>query len=229
LGRIEQLCGENHSCVPLRDTFHFTNDPLNMNFSNSQAQIDLRWSQSWLGLPTQIYMSLMNEDSSPFTNSGTSHLFGVTAFLPMASGSPLRLTVEYADTVPTVDIFSFGDVFHGFSYNNYSYVDGMRYRGRTLGFGLDSDSKLLSLQGAWTDEGGRFYELSFHNAHIGNPNSSSLNIVTASAMRVTIGEARVSLPWNGFKLDFALRLQDDLPRPNSGFQAAFETVLRVPL
>ena len=43
----------------------------------------------------------------------------------------------------------------------------MRYRGRTIGFSLDDDSRLVSLQGSWSDSGGRFYELSFHHADVG--------------------------------------------------------------
>jgi hypothetical protein len=229
LARTEQLCGENHPCVPLRDTLHFANDPTNVNFTNAQGQIDVKWTHRFYGVPTQLYMSLMNEDTSPITNSGTVHLFGATIFLPMGSGSPLRLTAEFTDSVPTRNLFSFGDVFHGFAYTNYSYVDGMRYRGRTLGFSLDSDSRLLSLQAGWSDPAGRFYELSFHNAHVSNPANLSGNVVTAAPVRVNMGEARVSLPWNGMRLDFAMRLQDDQPRPRSGFEASFETVLRAPL
>ncbi len=228
LGRSEQLCGENHPCVPLRDTFHFDNDPVSTNYTNAEAQIDLRWSHDWLGVPAQFYLSLMNEDSSPFTHSGTSHLFGATAFLPVGVGSPLRVTVEYTDTVPTVDIFSFGDVFHGFAYNNYGYLDGMRYRGRTLGFSLDSDSRLLSLQAAWTGASGVFYELSFHNAHISNPNNLGGNVVTTAPVRVNMAEARMTVPWRTMTLDVAVRLQDDQPRPDSGFGAAFEMRLRAP-
>jgi hypothetical protein len=226
LSRTEQICGENHPCVPLRDTFDFYNDLANVNATNDQGQIDVRWSHAFFGIPTQFHMSMMNEDSSPVTHSVTSHQFGVTAFLPVGRASPLRLTLEYTDTVPTRNIFGFGSVFHGAAYNNGGYVDGMRYRGRTLGFSLDSDSRLLSLQGAWTDSRGRFWELTYHNAHISNPNNLVGNIVTIAPVRMNIGEARVSLPWNGFKLDLALRLQDDQPRPESGFEAAFESRLR---
>jgi hypothetical protein len=228
LARTQQMCGKNHPCVPLRDFLQFNNDFTNVNATSEQGQIDIRWSRAVFQVPMQFYMSLMNEDSSPFAHSGTSHLFGVTAFLDTGRG-PLRLTAEYADTVPTEDIFSFGSVFHGFAYNNIGYPDGMRYRGRTLGFSLDSDSKLLSLQGAWTDSAGRFYQLSFHNAHVSNPNNLSGNLVTTAPVRINIGEARITMPWNGIKLDLALRLQDDQPRPRSGFDAAFEVALRAPL
>jgi len=229
LARTEQICGTNHPCVPLRDTFALQNDFTKANNTNDQGQIDIRWSHHVLSVPMQFYMSLMNEDSSPVTHSATSHQFGVTAFLPMDSGSPLRLTLEYTDTVPTWDIFSFGNRAHGVAYNNTGYVDGMRYRGRTLGFSLDSDSKLLSLQGAWTDAGGRFWELSLHNAHVSNPNNVAGNVVTLTPVRINMAEGRVSLPWNGLTLDLALRLQDDQPRPAQGFDASFELALRAPL
>jgi hypothetical protein len=109
----------------------------------------------------------------------------------------------------------------------------MRYRGRTLGFSLDTDSTLLSLQGSWSDQAGRFYELSLHHATIGSSHSVGANIVSASPVIVNMAEARMSLPLalNGrtFHLDLAGRLQDDQPRPHQGFAAAVEVALRAPL
>jgi hypothetical protein len=227
--RTQQMCGSTHACVPLRDFLDFNNDPANPNATNDELQIDLRWSPRLGDLPVQLYTSLMNEDSSPFTNSGTSHLFGATMFLPMPRGTPLRLTLEYTDSVATADMFSFGDVVHGVAYNNGGYPDGMRYRGRTLGFSLDSDSRLFSLQGAWSDDEGRFYQVSLHRADISHPGNLSGNIVTSAPVSLTMGELRVSLPWQKVKLDLALRLQDDQPRPRSGFDAAFEIALHAPL
>lgn len=229
IGRTEQLCGESHTCVPLRDTLHFMNDPANPNFTNAQGQIDILWTPHLLGAPWQFYTSLMNEDSSPFVDSGTTHLFGATVFVPMAQGTPLRLTLEYTDSVPTRHLFSFGNVQHGFSYNNNGYPDGMRYRGRTLGFSLDSDSRLLSLQGAWSSDAGWFYELAIHNAHVSNPNNLRPNVVTAMPVRINMAEARMGIPLGGARLDMALRLQDDQPRPARGFDAGLEVALRAPL
>jgi hypothetical protein len=231
LSRTEQICGENHPCVPLRDTLDFYNDPANTNNTNNQGQFDIKWSQSIFGVPAQFYMSLMNEDSSPITRSGTSHQFGVSAFLPVGGASPLRLTLEYTDSVPTLNVFSFGTVLHGFAYNNYDYVDGMRYRGRSLGFSLDSDSRLLSLEGAWSDAAGRFFQLSLHHAAISNPNMAAgfFNAVTTAPVRLNMAEGRVTLPWRALKIDLALRLMEDQPRPESGFAASFEIALRKPL
>ena len=107
LARTEEICGEHHPCVPLRETFDLQNDPTHTNHTNDEGEMDFRYSHNLFGVPSQVYMSLMNEDSSPFTHSGTTHLFGTTFFLPMQVGSSLRLTAEYTDSVPTVDIFGF--------------------------------------------------------------------------------------------------------------------------
>ena len=226
LARTEEICGQHHPCVPLRDTIDLNNDPAHVNKTNDEGEIDVKWSHAVYTVPMEFYLSLMNEDSSPVSHSDTSHLFGVAAFVPVGD-APLRLTAEYTDSVPTTNIFSFGDVSHGVAYNNSSYIDGMRYRGRTLGFSLDSDSTLLSLQGAWSDEGGRTYELSFHHAAISNPANLSGNAVTTAPVHINMAEARVTLPWRDLKLDLAGRLQDDQLRPAHGFGASVEAALRV--
>ena len=229
LARTEEFCGETHPCVPLRDYFDLQNDPQHVDKTNDEGLIDIKYSHEVWGVPAEAYMQLMNEDSSPFTHSGTSHLFGTSVYLPVTwSATPLRLTAEYADSVSTEDMFSFGDDIYGFSYTNGGYPDGMRYRGRTLGFSLDDDSRLLSLQAAWSDDDGRFYELTFHHANIGSLHSVGDNIVSATPVLINMGEARLTLPFAGFKLDLAARLQDDQPRPDRGFTGGFEAALRVP-
>jgi len=184
-------------------------------------------------LPFQAYMQVMNEDYSWFSRSGSSHLFGASIFVP-TQANPVKLTVEYANSIATKTLFSFGDNVYGFSYNNGQYPDGMHYRGRTLGFSLDDDSTLASLQGSWSDQAGRFYQLSLHHATIGNSHTpAGFNILSSTPVIVNMGEARVSLPLTfgerTFRLDFAGRLQDDQPRPHQGFAAAVEVALRAPL
>lgn len=228
LARTDEICGEDHPCSPAY-YFELGNSPNNVNKTNDEGLIDLKFSHDLWGVPVQAYLQLMNEDSSPFTHSGTSHLFGAAAFVPTA-GNPLRVTVEYTSSLSTTDIFSFGNYIYGFSYTNGGYPDGMRYRGRTLGFSLDDDSKLLSLQAAWTDQAGRFYELSLHHAEIGTPQTpAGNNIVSAQPVKLDLAEARVTLPFDHFKLDLSARLQDDQPRPQHGMTGALEMALRVPL
>ncbi len=228
LARTEEFCGQGIPCSPIRDYFTFHNYPGNSNNTNDEALIDIKYSRTLGQVPVQVYMQVMNEDFSLFYHSGTSHLFGTSVFLPTRT-NPLRLTLEYADSVSTFDMFSFGNVIYGFSYTNSQYPDGMRYRDRTLGFSLDDDSRLLSLQGSWSDSSGRFYELSFHHADISNIHSEGSNILTPVPVTINLGEARVTLPFRWMKLDLAGRLQDNQLYPHHGFAASFETGLRIGL
>ena len=228
LSRTQQFCGQGHRCSPVRDYFNLNNDPTHVNNTNDQGSIEVKYSHVIGGVPAQVYMQLMNEDSSPFSTSGTSHLFGASLFLPVAE-NPLKMTLEYSDSISTLNIFSFGTNLYGFSYTNGTYPDGMRYRGRTLGFSLDDDSTLLSAQGSWTDTGGRFYELSFHHASVGSSHSLGRNILSPTPVRINMGEARVSLPLglgSGFKLDVAGRVQDDQFRPSRGAEGSIELALK---
>ena len=105
----------------------------------------------------------------------------------------------------------------------------MRYRGRTLGFSLDTDSTLMSLQGSWSDSAGRFYELSLHHATIASSKTPpGFSILTTAPVLLNMAEARVSLPWQSLRLDLAGRIQDDQPRPHRGTAAAVEVALRAP-
>ena len=224
LARTEELCGEGHPCVPIAEYFEFTNQANHVNRTNDEGVIDIHYTNRTGGVPWEIYTQEMNEDSNPIVHSVTSHLFGASVWLPMFKNT-MRLTLEYTDTVPTVDIFSFGDVDHGAAYNNFQYVDGMRYRGRTIGFSLDSDSRLLSLQAAWVDSDDWTYEATIHHAAISNPNNTTGNVVTTAPVIVNLAEARVGIPWHHWKLNLAARVQDDQPRPDHGATGAFEAAL----
>ena len=229
--KSEQFCGQGHPCSPLRDyftNFDFSNHPDNVN---GEGSFELKYSRLLGGVPFQVYAQMMNEDYSFSSSSGSSHQFGASVFVP-TGGSPVKLTAEFTDSIATRKPFSFGNFIYGYTYTNGQYPDGMRYRGRTLGFSLDTDSTLASLQGSWSDAAGRFYELSLHHATIGNRHGHG-NIISDPPVALNQAEARVSLPLmldrRGFKLDLAGRLQDNQPYPHGGFAAAVEVALRAPL
>lgn len=232
VSKTEQFCGKGNPCSPIKDyltNIDFSTHPNNVN---GQGSFEAKYNNSLAGIPVQIYAQLMNEDYSLIHNSGTSHLFGAGIFLP-TDGNPVKLTVEFTDSVATKTMFAFGTRRYGFSYQDYEFPDGMHYRGRTLGFSLDNDSTLLSVQGSWTDTANRFYQLGLHHAAIGNSRSLGWNIISPTPVRLNLAEARVSLPleWTGnrMRLDLAGRLQDDQPRPSRGFAAGIEVALRMNL
>jgi hypothetical protein len=107
----------------------------------------------------------------------------------------------------------------------------MRYRNRSLGFSLDSDSQLLSLSTDWLDSRGRDYGLTFYHADVSTPlvtfkYPTFYNAVTTSPVRINMVEGRVSFPFRRMMVDLAVRAQDDQPRPDHGFNAAAEIRLR---
>jgi hypothetical protein len=232
LAKTEEICGKGHPCAPLRDyitNFDFATHPNNVN---GEGSLEIKYGHTLAGTAFQIYAQMMNEDYSWLTSSGSSHLVGSSIFLPTVN-NPVKLTAEFTDTIATKTPFSFGNNIFGYTYTDTQFPDGMHYRGRTLGFSLDTDSTLLSLQGSWSDTGGRFYELSLFHAAIGNHHSPGVNVVSSAPVLLNMAEARVSLPvttiGHDFKLDLAGRLQDDQPRPHNGFAAAIEVALRAPL
>jgi hypothetical protein len=228
LVRTDEMCGNGHPCKPLTNYFNITNQNGHQNNVNDEGNIDIRYSRIIGGTPVEAYVQFMNEDTNPFVHSDTSHLFGASAWFPDGANS-LRVTVEYASSVPTHDIFSFGTVDHGVAYNNTQYPDGMRYRGRTLGFSLDSDSTLLTLQTSYLDSDGRVFTFTYDHANVSDPKNLVGNIVTTAPVLINLFEAKASFPFHGMDFDIAGRLQDDQPRPYHGFKASIEGGLRVPI
>ncbi|HET7086131.1 MAG TPA: capsule assembly Wzi family protein [Rhizomicrobium sp.] len=230
--KTEQICGAGHFCSPVNDyftNFDFSTHPNNVN---GEGSFDVKYSNKIGLVPFQVYAQMMDEDYSLFTSSGSSYLAGASIFLP-TEGNPVKLTVEYTDTVATKTPFDFSRNIFGYTYTDTQFPDGMHYRGRTLGFSLDTDSTLMSLQGSWTDAAGRFYELALHHATIGSKHAPGVSVVSTAPVIVNLAEARVSLPLKlgerSLHLDLEGRLQDDQPRPSKGFAAAIEVALRAPL
>lgn len=228
VARVEEFCGQGHPCSPIKDYFHFTNRPGHPDNVHDEASWEVKYNHTLWEVPYQVYMQLMNRDYSWFNHSGTSHLFGTSVFLP-TDDNPLKLTLEYTNSISMTHPFAFNEPIYGYTYTDYKYPDGMHYRGRAIGFSLDTDSQLTALQGSWTDAMGRFYELSYYHANIGSSRSEGINYVSPTPVLLNMGEARFTLPVAGFKIDLAGRVQDDQPRPNHGFLASVEMALRTAL
>lgn len=103
----------------------------------------------------------------------------------------------------------------------------MRYDGRALGFSLDSDSRLFSVQAGYLDSWGRSYTLTIHRAEVSTPLTGTGNPLTSSPVTIDMLEGRVRLPLPGITFDLAARVQDDQLRPKRGFGAALETALKI--
>lgn len=231
ISRTTQICGQHHTCDPLFDYVNPINDNKQGNNSNDQLSFDFRYGRSFANWGYETYFQVMNEDNNPIVHSGTNKLVGFSLWSPVEWGLG-RLIVEFADSRATNDIWGGGRQV-GFSYNNISYFDGMRYRGRTLGFSLDSDSRLISVQAAVIDDQARSLTLTYHHADVSSAELAGMtarptwtNVVSSAAVTINTVEAHLTAPVQfedlGVKFDLLGRLADDQPRPKRGATAAIE-------
>jgi hypothetical protein len=246
LERMDEACGRGHPCNPL-NYFDLSNSATHPSKTNDQGDIDIKYSRELGAVALSAYLQVMNEDSNPFYHSATSHLVGLTGWVP-AGQTRVRLTAEFTDSITTQQIFSFGDYFYGFAYNDYKYPGGMRNWDRALGFSLDDDSKLLTLQASWLDSRNITWTVSYHHAdiNVAPPVGASLYLITVPAgasfvssivnfvssgpVPVSIGEVRASFPLlEHFTVDIAARYSSDQPRPAHGSQGAGELRLKYAL
>ncbi len=221
--RSVQFCGGGNNCNPLEAAFAINNTDSDRNNSNDQATIEFKYVHDFNVVAFSPYVQFLNDDTGPFTHSYTSYLSGLHWTGPWASnGAQWSFTAEYTDSRATLDWFSFGKRVTGLAYNNSQYVDGFRYRGRTLGFSLDSDSTLFSLVGGLTDSAGRYYRLAWYNAHISTAELAAAqaggsylrNTVSAQPVTVDQIEGGISLPWRNLLFDLSLRWQDEQAFPD---------------
>jgi hypothetical protein len=235
LERSTEFCGSNHPCQPLNAAFHFSNSNDSANKTNDEATLELKYNGSLGALALSPYVQIMNEDTGPFAHAYASYLGGLSLAGPLGhDGASWRMVTEYADTVPTLNWFGFDKHAFGAAYNNYGYVDGWRYRGRTLGFSLDSDSKLFSLSNQFIDTHGRSWRVVYYRARISTAqlaglqpvtppsiaySSVSYNSVSATPIDVNAVEAGLSIPFRRISFDLAVRGQDKrvLPEQSSRY------------
>lgn len=229
LSRNTEICGSGHPCQPLTEYFTFSNNNQHANQTNDEASVELRYTNTFYSHAFALYAQFMNEDTNPIVHSSTSRLYGGSVWLPV-EGLTGRLTLEYANSIATNDIWG-GGAQHGVAYNNGGYPDGMRYRDRTLGFSLDSDSVLYSAQMSVVDSERRTLTLSYHRALVSNPLNTWGNVVSSSPVRFNMLEARLGVPfqWGEYwaQIETSVRWQDDQPRPDRGAEAAIEVALKL--
>lgn len=219
LMRAIEFCGQGHPCRPLNAAFHLRNDANSPNETNDQASIEFKGTVNAGELSISPYVQFMNEDTGPFTHSVTSYLGGTSVAGGYGDdGAHWRIIAEVSDTVPTLNWFDFGNVVHGSAYNNTDYKDGYRYRGRTLGFSLDSDSRLLSLIGQYTDGTGRSYHAIYRHASISSgplatqqAAGGAYNVVSSQPVTLDQLEFGLSIPARWVTVDFTLRAQRGAP------------------
>jgi hypothetical protein len=112
----------------------------------------------------------------------------------------------------------------------------LRNLDRDLGFSLDDDSKLLTLQASWLGAHNITWTLTYDHAdvNVAVPVGAELyavlpvyNFVSSAAVPINIGQVRASFPLTEhFTVDVEARYSTDQPRPAQGAQGAGELRLK---
>ncbi len=150
--------------------------------TNDQGDISAKYSHKLGSVDLSGYLELMNEDSNPFYHSGSSHLFGLTGWVPIGQ-TRVRITAEFTDSVPTTDIFNFGRLFLRIFVQRLQ-VPGWDAQTETVPWAssLDDDSKLATLQASWLGAHKTTWTVTYHHAVINAaiPVGGSLYIIPPS-------------------------------------------------
>jgi hypothetical protein len=169
LSRTAQWCGEGRPCDA--ETFW---DLLvgNDNVENAQeapeqpgnqlAGYDLRLSSPWRNVPITFYGQMIGEDEAGFLPSKFLGLFGLEHWGSVGDGS-YRVTMEYGDT--SCD-FSRQEPEFDCAYESGIYTEGYRFRGRSIGHSIDSDSRMTSLGAFYITPTGASWELRARTADL---------------------------------------------------------------
>ena len=175
LRRTMQLCGDGRPCdaetwaKALIGGGDVENSGTLEEPGNQLASIDLAYS---FGVgkhaALKLYAEATAEDEAGklFLPKRFARLFGATAYGAWGeNGAQWRLTVEYGDTKST-EYWLLGDRRNNLLYEHHLYRSGYRYKGRSLGHSIDSDSQDFSLGAEYVDQEGRSYTLKYHKMTI---------------------------------------------------------------
>lgn len=171
LSRTIQLCGDGRPCnfsiwtkalIVVGELENKVGEP-----GNQLASIDFSYSMG-LGSNSNIkfYIEGTAEDEFILVPFQFAKLIGISLYGPYGDdGAQWRFTTEYTDTV-SKHVWLFAKQRFNLIYEHHLYRTGYRYKGRSIGHSLDSDSRLLSVVAQYTDSSGWEYTAKYHHAEI---------------------------------------------------------------
>ena len=145
LSRTALICGEGRPCSLGTFWDMFTGNDNDQDLSQQPgdqlAGYDLRFSSPWRHVPFALYGQMIGEDEAGALPSKFLGLFGVEHWGTIGTGS-YRVHVEYSDTACD---FSRQSPQFDCAYESSIYTVGYRFRGRSIGHSIDSDSRLTTV------------------------------------------------------------------------------------
>ncbi len=155
---------------------------------NQLGGMDLRWRLP--GLPVVTWLQLIGEDEAGGLPSRPIGQVGASLWGRGGMGASWRLWLEFADTAAS---FLRRQPLFNYAYEHGIYRSGYRYRGRSLGHGIDGDGRLISAGGIWIGPDGRTLSAALRRADINRDGRGAHPL--GSAQRRLRAEAAVWYPW----------------------------------
>lgn len=214
LNRALQLCGDNRPCGAKTigkaltgfgnaDNTGTVNEP-----GNQIAGFDLSYTTRIGPVTARFYGEMEAEDEDNVLIDKYARMAGAKFSGPVGgNGASWELGGEWTDTLAWETT---GDRFAGIIYRNFIYFDGFTYRDRPIGNSIDGDSKLLSLDAAFTDVHNRRFYGSIRRAKF-NVTSRADHRVSTTPEKINIGTLGVLLPTQFGDLRLEGRYMDNLP------------------
>lgn len=211
LSRTMQLCGDGRPCgfttwtnalisVGNLDNTGTANEP-----GNQLASIDLAYSMNLSkNTSLKLYAEGTAEDQNVIMPFQFAKLIGASIYGPYGDdGASWRLTTEFSDTTSR-HVWLFGKQRYNVVYEHFIYRTGYRYKDRSLGHSLDSDSRLLTLSAQFNAANNWAYTAKYNRAEI-NIDGAGRNSVSVPTKNITIFEASVqgNMGFGDVKIDLS--------------------------
>jgi len=250
LNRAMMVCGDGRNACTLENigksfigTGGFDNTGTLTEPGNQLAGIDIRYGGHFGPVDFAAYGELVAEDINDGVLDKNAIDIGFTLGGYWASQQlDLQFRLEASDTegnnllgfeVSKRSLFPTGTA-PGSTFNNFIFTDGFTFRQRTIGHTLDTDSRLITLEGFARDRHDRSYWLRYRHAIVNvtdlerpsRPLGS--NLISRNRESIDIVEAGTIWPLGFADLRGEVRLMNDQPNTpgRNDFKAQVEASLR---
>ncbi|MDY6943988.1 MAG: capsule assembly Wzi family protein [Pseudomonadota bacterium] len=146
---------------------------------NQLAGGDIRWSFSIFSQPMAVYSELIGEDEAGGVPSRFIGQAGAETWGPLPwDGSSYRVFLEVAETTSE---FHKDEARFNYAYEHGIYRTGYRYRGWSIGYPTDNDSRLATFGVLGTDSRGRHVNLIIRSGELNRDDDARGNTVAPVA------------------------------------------------
>ncbi|OUU80208.1 MAG: hypothetical protein CBC38_02095 [Gammaproteobacteria bacterium TMED78] len=219
LSRVAQFCGKGRECNS--NTFTnmlLGNDNGGDNISikeepgNQLAGFDLRYSLKKAKLPFAIYTQWIGEDEFHGLPSAYMGQVGIETWGFNSLGNNYRSFFEWSDT--SCDVIG-GSPQLGCAYEHSIYKSGYRYKSRSIGHTIDSDSRMLSLGGLIINDEGHIWSVVARKSEINRSNGKN-HTISITKEKISSIELMRSLSYRkgSIRFTFTRELSDINPSKN---------------